>query len=119
MKKVLIVDDEVEICFLLAGILRKQGLNTNYVHSVKDGMDKIENNHYQTVFLDLNLPDGVGFQLIPAIKASDEETKVIIISAYDGIIERKNAMKNGADYFVSKPFSKGQVMKALNELEII
>ncbi len=119
MKKILIVDDEVEICFLLSGILQKQGFKTNYAHSVKDGMIKIEQEHYNSVFLDLNLPDGVGFNLIPKIKKSDEAIKVIVISAYDGTLEKKNAIKYGADYFISKPFSKNKINEALNHLHLI
>jgi DNA-binding response OmpR family regulator len=119
MNKILIVDDEVEICFLLASILKKQGFDTSYAHSLKEGAGKIEADRYTTVFLDLNLPDGVGFNIIPQIKQANGDTKVIIISAYDGLTERRNAQEMGADYFISKPFNKQKIAEALQELNVV
>jgi DNA-binding response OmpR family regulator len=111
--KVLIIDDEEEICLLLSGILRSMGYETDCAGTLGDGFDKLLKHQPQVVFLDLNLPDGSGFTLIPKIKESSPETRVIIISAYDGGKERTTARKFGADHFIGKPFNKNLIKEAM------
>lgn len=118
MSKVLVVDDEKEICLLLSSMMRKLGFMSDHGYSISEGKDKLSNNSYDIVFLDLNLPDGIGFHLIKSVKDSNPKAKIIIISAYDGNIERQRAISEGADYFIPKPFSKQMVVTALSELEV-
>lgn len=117
-EQILVVDDEVEICLLLSGMLRKMGFGTAYAHSVSDGIEKINKDNYDIVFLDLNLPDGLGFHLIPKIKRSNPVSKVIVISAYDGSVERQRAVDEGANFFIPKPFNKKMIIEALEELKV-
>lgn len=117
-EQILVVDDEVEICLLLSGMLRKMGFGAEYAHSVSEGIDKIGKREYDVVFLDLNLPDGLGFHLIPKVKKANPNSKVIIISAYDGSVERQRAMSEGAHFFIPKPFNKKMIVNALEELHI-
>lgn len=112
----LIVDDEMEICLLLKGMLQKLGFNTQYAHDVKSATQKINESDFETVFVDLNLPDGVGFDLFPNIRDQNNDIKIIVISAYDN--EREKSYKKGADYFISKPFSRNTVYDALEQLDV-
>ena len=115
MAKILLVDDEEDIGLLLSGILRREGFETTIATSLREADNKLQAYSYAVVFLDLNLPDGVGYSLIPAIRKT-HETKIIVVSAYDG--ERDNATKEGADYFISKPFRKEKVLQALHDLHL-
>lgn len=117
-EQILVVDDEVEICLLLSGMLKKMGFAVTYAHSVSEGLKKLIENNYDIVFLDLNLPDGLGFYLIPEVKKTNPDAKVIIISAYDGNVERQKASSEGASFFIPKPFNKKMIVNALEELEI-
>lgn len=117
-EQILVVDDEVEICLLLSGMLKKLSFDAGYAHSVSEGLRKLSDKVYDVVFLDLNLPDGLGFHLIPEVKKSNPGAKVIIISAYDGNVERQKAKVEGADFFIPKPFNKKMIVNALEELEI-
>src|SRR5688572_25642622 len=103
MDKVLLVDDEVDICLLLSGILQREGFQTSYALSLNEAEGKLGMDDYKVVFLDLNLPDGVGYSLIPEIR-KNKNTKIVIVSAYDS--EKEQAKKEGADYFIAKPFRK-------------
>lgn len=114
MENVLLVDDEVEICLLLSGILQREGFNTSYALSLKEARERLSSGSYEVVFLDLNLPDGVGYQLIPAIRDLKEDTKIVVVSAYD--VERKKAEEKGADYFVAKPFTRTKILDVLKQL---
>lgn len=116
MSNVLLVDDEKDICLLLSGILEKEGFETTYVMNLKDAKSKLAEDQYSAAFIDLNLPDGMGSQLIPIIKANNSKTKIIIISAYD--VGLGKASREGADYLIKKPFSRSIVLSALDELHL-
>ena len=114
-KNILIVDDEAEICLLLSSMLKKMGFKTICAYNLSDGIEKVrKNNTICAVFLDLHLPDGIGFEMMPAIKNVDHEIKVIIISAYDSMGERQRASREGVDMFIGKPFDRKKIVEALD-----
>lgn len=120
-KHVLIVDDEADICLLLSGLLRRLGYQPTCAHFLEDGRQCLSRQHFDAVFLDLNLPDGLGFDLLPIIKRSEvsfDMPKVVMISAFDGAAERKRATDQGADYFMGKPFTRKTVEQALESIQI-
>lgn len=111
---VLLIDDGTEICFLLKNMLRREGITCDAAHSMAEGRMRLGSAKYQVVFLDIHLPDGLGYQLIPEIRESQPDTQVIAISAVDN--ERKNAKEQGADLFIAKPFAKGSILDGLRAL---
>ncbi len=116
-KRVLIVDDEADICLLLSGLLRRLGYHPTCANFLEEGRRCISLQQFDAVFLDLNLPDGLGFDLLPLIKMH-EDTKVVMISAFDGLAERKRASDGGADYFMGKPFTRKTVELALESIRV-
>lgn len=119
MKKViLIVDDEKDICLLLKSILEKMNYQVIVAYNIKEGKEKLNEREIDIVFLDLNLPDGIGFSLIPTIKKIQPNSKIIINSAYDSPRERTKAYILGANFFVEKPFSIDKVKKALLAISV-
>lgn len=116
--KVLIVDDEKEICLLLSHMLSKMGHETSSAVSLGEGRSKLSKVHPQVVFLDLFLPDGNGLSLIPEVRREAPNIKIIINSAYDGEQERQSAIDAGADYFMSKPFNREMLGKALAHIGV-
>jgi CheY-like chemotaxis protein len=109
------VEDEQDIGLLLSGILHREGFETTIAMSIREAGERLHDQEYDVVFLDLNLPDGVGYSLIPSIRQR-KETKIVVVSAYDG--EKENATREGADFFISKPFRKEEVINALMELNL-
>jgi two-component system OmpR family response regulator len=103
---VLIIEDEVDICYLLGSLLRKKQLQSKYVNSLKDAASILENNEPEIIFLDNHLPDGLGVNFISYIKRFHPLSKIIMITAHDTLADKRNAFKEGVDYFLSKPFSK-------------
>lgn len=118
MSNVLVIDDEKEICLLLTSMMNKLGFDSDFANSMEESRQKLQSGKYEIVFLDLNLPDGLGFHLIEDVEAANPETKIIIISAYDGNVERQRARAEGADYFIAKPFSKQAIVDALSDLNV-
>lgn len=114
--KILIVDDETEICLLLSTILKKEGFEVGFVHSLSEASDRLDRERYSAFFLDLNLPDGSGFQMVEPIRKRNPGARIIIISAYDS--ERKEALRRGCDDFISKPFTRKHITDSLKKLNL-
>jgi DNA-binding response OmpR family regulator len=117
MKKALVVDDELDICRLLTLHLKALGLDAEYVSTIGEAKTRISPAGYDVIFVDLNLPDGSGFDLLESLNLIHSTSRVIVISAYD--VERKKALESGADGFIPKPFSKRTIELVLNNLQII
>jgi len=117
-RRVLIVDDEADICLLLSGLLRRLGYQPTCAHFIEEGKQILSSQHFDAVFLDLNLPDGLGFDLLSVIRQQQTDTKIIMISAFDGQAERRRATEQGADYFIGKPFTRLSVETALQTIQV-
>lgn len=115
-KRVLIVDDETDICLLLSGLLRRLGYQPTCAHFIEEGRQCLSSQQFDAIFLDLNLPDGLGFDLLPLIKEEQTNAKIIMISAFDGQAERRRATEQGASYFIGKPFTRRAVEIALQTI---
>ena len=117
-KRILIIDDEADICLLLSGLLRRLGYQPTCASFIEDGRQCLLTQKFDAIFLDLNLPDGLGFDLLPEIQEKQKEAKVIMISAFDGQTERRRATEQGADYFIGKPFTRRSVEVALQTVQV-
>src|SRR4051812_45180128 len=80
--KVLIIDDEIDICYLLSGILKQKKLKTSYVNSLSAAEVALRNDPPSLIFLDNHLPDGFGLDFIGYIKDNYPRTKIIMITAH-------------------------------------
>lgn len=81
-KKVLIIDDEVDLCLLLKTYLIKRNYEVYYTHTLSDGITKFNSVKPDILFLDNNLPDGTGWGLASGFLASNPHLKLHLISAY-------------------------------------
>lgn len=114
-KKILILDDEEDICFLLSNFLKNKFKTVTCAYSIADF--HIQNiNDIDVMIIDNNLPDGFGFDIIPSIKKTKSNIKVIAISAFDANNERKYAIENGADLFLGKPFNFDDIVEKIELL---
>lgn len=114
--KVLIIDDELDICYLLSGILKQQHFSTRYVTSLSDAEVALKNDPPSIIFLDNHLPDGLGIDFIQFIKSKYSVSKIIMITAHDSPAEHKRAYEEGVDIFIPKPFTKEKINSAISQL---
>jgi len=117
MRSVLVVDDEMEICLLVTQYLKKLGYETAFARSITEAISKLTGTSYDILFIDLNLTDGSGYDLIHAMQASNNASKIVVISAYDS--ERQRALQKGANVFMAKPFSIQTIDESLQKLNFI
>ncbi|WP_026966310.1 response regulator transcription factor [Algoriphagus terrigena] len=114
MKKALIIDDEVDLCKLLSLQLKSLGIPNEYVNTIREAKEKFRENQYEIIFLDLNLTDGSGFEMLQFMNGFPKRQKVIVISAYDN--EQKKVLESGADFFLPKPFTKKKVAQIVDSI---
>ena len=118
INKVLIVDDELDICYLLSGMLKQRNFHTGFVNTLTDAKTALKTDTPSLIFLDNHLPDGLGLDFIPFIKQNYPDVKVIMITAHDGAVERKKAYDGGVDLFVAKPLNRKLIYDAIEKLQI-
>ena len=112
----LIIDDEPDICYLLGNVLKTRNIGSKYVNSLKDAANILEQNEPEVIFLDNDLPDGLGVNFISFIKRFHPLTKIVMITAHDTIGDKMRAFKEGVDFFIGKPFSKESVNNVMEKI---
>lgn len=111
----LIIDDDVDICFLLTLILKNKNIQSVYVNSLAEAKKCFAKYTPSVVFLDNHLPDGVGIEFIPTIREMYPDTKILMITAHNSESNKKKAMAGGAEYFIGKPFNMEEISKILDK----
>ena len=81
-KKVLIIDDEVDLCLLLKTYLNRKNYEVYYSHTLKEGMNQFNRVIPDILFMDNNLPDGIGWEKAVGLLKQYPELQVHLISAY-------------------------------------
>ena len=114
--KVLIVDDELDICYLLSGMLKQRSLRTAFVNCLSDAVTALQTETPSLLFLDNHLPDGFGLDFIPYVKKNYPDVKIVMITAHDGASDRKQAYNGGVDLFIAKPLNRKMIFDAIDKL---
>jgi DNA-binding response OmpR family regulator len=81
-KRILIIDDEIDLCLLLKEYFQRKNYEVSVSHTLKEGRQMLEDTRPDILFLDNNLPDGVGWNLAPAIATDYPSSYIVLISAF-------------------------------------
>ena len=114
-KKVLIIEDEGDMCLLLNILLNGKEMELEHVKNISSAQEYLAQQQPAVVILDNKLPDGFGVDFISYIKTNYPAVKIIMISGYDASAEDV-ALENGADIFLQKPFTKDQLYQSIKKL---
>ena len=114
--KALIVDDELDVCYLLSSILKYKNLQASYVNSISEAKRVLKEGHHSIVFLDNHLPDGFGINFIDEIRKLNPRVKIVMITAQDTNNDRNTAYEQGVDQFIGKPFTRESIFSAIENL---
>ena len=120
-KNVLIVDDDSSIQELLRIILTKHGYEVQQATDGEEGVKKFLEIEPDLVISDISMPKGDGFNVAILIRSKerslDKKVPILLISAfYDNQSNKENALRCGADAFLSKPFTQKQLIEAVQNL---
>jgi len=113
--KVLIVEDEGDMCLLLNILLKGKEMELDHVKTLAAAEEHLQKEQPDVIILDNELPDGFGIDFIGFIRTNYPATRIIMISGFDAAA-KDVALDNGADIFLEKPFSKDQLYSSLKEL---
>jgi DNA-binding NtrC family response regulator len=121
--RILVVDDEPIIADNLRLTLEREGYEVETAASTVSAMLQIEDREFSLGIVDLMLPDGDGLHLLRLLKGKDPSLEVIIMTGHSSISKAVEATKQGAFYFVSKPFDADEmltlVVKALERRRLV
>ena len=102
--RLLVVEDEKALCESIAKGLRLDGYEVDTAFDGEEAMDIISTDSYDLIILDLNLPGMDGLDILKNMRASDNETNVLILSARGGLSDKIEGLDSGANDYLCKPF---------------
>jgi len=103
--RVLVVEDEERLAAAIARGLVAEGYDVDVAHDGLTGLWRAREHSYGVIVLDLLLPGMNGFQVCSTLRAEDNWTPILVLTAKDGDYDLAEALDTGADDFLSKPFS--------------
>ena len=109
MKRILVVDDDTELCELLEEYLQAEGFVTHVVHDGKEGLQQALTGDYDLVVLDIMIPSISGFQVLQAIR-SRSTVPVLMLTARGEDVDRIVGLEMGADDYMPKPFNPRELV---------
>lgn len=114
-KKILIIDDDFDMCALLSRFLDKKGYETETAHNASKGLAKFNEAHFDIVLCDFRLGDKDGKDVLMKIKEVKAKTIVIIITGYSDIKTAVDVIKLGAFDYITKPLIPDEVINVIEK----
>lgn len=102
--KVLIVEDEKPLADSISKYLKQEGYICEIALNYRQAEERISENNYDCILVDIGLPDGNGLELIKLLKSNQSPDGVLVLSAKNSIEDKINGLEIGADDYLTKPF---------------
>src|ERR1700753_1933977 len=115
MKKILIIDDEVNVALLLSKFLTRNGFDVTTAATGTSGMEFLKNGSFDLVLCDFRLEDTDGREMLKNIKLQYPQTGVIIITGYSDIKMAVELIKMGAYDYITKPLYPDEILNTINK----
>jgi two-component system OmpR family response regulator len=108
--RALVVDDEINIVELLQLVLMSDGYEVETAGTAGEALARVDNGFSpDVVLLDVMLPDMLGFDLVPILRATDGDMPIVFVTARDAPADRWRGLRVGEDY-IEKPFSVDELL---------
>jgi len=114
-KRVLIIDDDMDMCTLLSRFLSRNGYDTDVAYSGQKGIAKFEEENFDVVLCDYRLGNMDGKEVLLSVKKLKPDTIVLIITGYSDIKTAIDVIKQGAYDYITKPLIPDEVLSVLNK----
>lgn len=105
MPKILIVDDDVQLCTMLAEYLKPEGFHIEAAHDGDGGLQCATSAVHELIILDIMLPKRGGFEVLRCLRAEGVSTPVLMLTARGDDVDRIVGLEMGADDYLPKPFN--------------
>ncbi|WP_305133106.1 response regulator transcription factor [Thomasclavelia cocleata] len=121
---ILIIEDEYSLADAIAEILKKEKFNINIQTNGEDGENETLTGNYDLILLDVMLPQKNGFEILTSLRKAKIKTPIIMLTAKSEMSDKLNGLENGADDYITKPFSTREliarikiILKRANDIE--
>ena len=115
MSKVLIIDDDEELCELVSEYLGVEGFDTSVVNDGASGLEAARSGKYDMAILDVMLPKMNGFEVLKNLR-TDSKLPVLMLTARGDDMERIVGLETGADDYLPKPFNPRELVARLRAI---
>ncbi len=113
--EVLVIDDESVICDACEMVLSEKGHSVAISTNGTDGLRAIRQQAYDIVLLDMKLPDMDGMQILKTVLEEKPDLCIIVMTGYSSISNAVEAIKQGADNYLAKPFTDDELIEAVEK----
>ena len=114
-ERILIIDDDVELCSLLLRCLEREGYEVCAAHTGAAGLNRLDEKEAVLVILDVMLPEMSGFAVLSELRKT-KSIPVLMLTARDSEKDKVQGLKTGADDYLTKPFSINEFMARVESL---
>jgi len=114
--KVLVVDDDPNVCKTVGLILKDHGYHVDAYTQAREALMASRRQAYDMALIDLKMPDMDGTELIRKIREEDDHIGIIIMTAYPDVDSAAETMRLGSRDYISKPFREEQLLEAADRL---
>jgi two-component system, NtrC family, response regulator HydG len=115
MSKLLIIDDDKDICLVLSKFLTKNEYDVDVAHRGDEGLKLLRTHDYTLILCDYRLPDFTGVEMLRKIKLLQPTTAVIIITGYSDVRTAVETFRYGANDYVTKPLYPDELLITIKE----
>ena len=115
-RRILLVEDEQELCMVLGDRLRNEGYDVDFAYDERDGLEMVRKGRFDLIILDIMLPLGSGLDLCVRMRKAGLKTPVMFLTARSQVIEKVAGFKAGADDYLTKPFDTLELMARIQAL---
>lgn len=114
--RILIVEDEKDLCQMIAKSLKESGYEVDIANNGNEAMELLDVENYDLIVLDLNLPEIDGIEILEEFRTFNQDTKIIILSARSQIKDKVEGLDKGANDYLSKPFHLDELEARIRSL---
>ena len=114
--QILVVEDEVLLAKSLKEILEESEHGVSLAYDGEEGLELARNAHFDLLILDLMLPKLNGFQIARTLRKEKNGLPILMLTAKSDILDRVEGLDSGADYYLTKPFDKRELLACINAL---
>jgi DNA-binding response OmpR family regulator len=115
MESILVIDDDVEMCGMLAEYLQSEGLRVEAVHNGEHGLRRALSGEHSLILLDVMLPKINGIELLRRLR-TESNARVLLLTARGEEVDRIIGLEVGADDYVPKPFSARELLARIRAI---
>ena len=113
---ILVVEDEIQLADTLSEILRRNKYKVDAVYDGGDGLDYARTGIYDCILLDIMLPVRSGVEVVRILRQEKISTPVMLLTAKSEVEDKINGLDCGADDYLTKPFSTGELLARIRAL---